>query len=173
MSETQKPTQSKKKRTLAKPKSRIYGVIVLAISFALACLVSITSLTPKRYDVSVGSPASEAITAPRMVEDGVNTEALRQAARNNVSPVYAVDEKLADTLISNAQSFFSALASFRNAADTMRAASAPVTGNGETDTDDARSWQDVISTNDLMAMLVKLPVRVMRCWTRRTRRSAI
>lgn len=160
MSETQKPTQSKKKRTLAKPKSRIYGVIVLAISFALACLVSITSLTPKRYDVSVGSPASEAITAPRMVEDGVNTEALRQAARNNVSPVYAVDEKLADTLISNAQSFFSALASFRNAANTMRAASAPVTGNGETDTDDARSWQDVISTNDLMAMLVKLPVRV-------------
>ena len=83
MSETQKPTQPKKKRTQPKPKSRIFGVIVLTVSFALACLVSITSLTPKRYDVSVGAPATEAINTPRMIEDSVNTEALRAAARNN------------------------------------------------------------------------------------------
>lgn len=160
VSETQKSTQPKKKRNAVKPKSRLYGVIVLAISFSIACLVSITSLTPKRYDVSVDSPASEAITAPRMVEDGVNTEALRQAARNNVSPVYAVDDKLAGTLISNAQSFFSALNSFRNAAITMRAENAAPVADGDADNIDARSWQEVISTNDLMAMLVKLPVRI-------------
>ncbi len=158
MSETQKPVPTKKKRTPAKPKSRIYGVIVLSISFALACLVSITSLTPKRYVVSVGSAATEAITAPRMVEDKVNTEALRSAARNNVSPVYAVDEKLADTLLSNAQSFFSALNSFRSAANALRAASGTAVGDGDNDADDVRTWQEVIPTSDLLAMLVKLPV---------------
>ena len=160
MSETQKTNSSKKKKTTTKPKSRIYGVIVLCLSFALACLVTITSLTPKRYEVSVGSASKEAITAPRMVEDSVNTEALRQAARDNVAPVYAVDEKLADTLISNAQSFFSALESFRNAANTTRAATKPIGGDGTAAQEDKRTWQEVISPTDLLAMLIKLPVKV-------------
>jgi len=160
VSETQKTNSSKKKKTTTKPKSRIYGVIVLCVSFALACLVTITSLTPKRYEVSVGSASKEAITAPRMVEDSVNTEALRQAARDNVAPVYAVDEKLADTLISNAQSFFSALASFRNAANTTRAATKPVGADGNAAQEDKRTWQEVISPTDLLAMLIKLPVKV-------------
>ena len=110
----------------------------------------------KRYEVSVGSPAKEAITAPRMVEDTVNTEALRQAARNNVKDVYAVDTKLADTLISNAQSFFSALSSFRNAAKDTRAASWAA-ANGGVENTDSRSWQEVIPTADLLSMLDKLP----------------
>ena len=160
MSETQKTNSNKKKKTTTKPKSRIYGVIVLCLSFALACLVTITSLTPKRYEVSVGSASKEAITAPRMVEDSVNTEALRQAARDNVAPVYAVDEKLADTLISNAQSFFSALASFRNAANTTRAATKPAGADGNAAQEDKRTWQEVISPTDLLAMLIKLPVKV-------------
>ena len=160
VSETQKPVKTKKKKAQPKPKSRIYGVIVMSISFALACLVSITSLTPKRYDVSVGSRATEAIATPRMVVDQVNTEALRQAARNNVAPVYAVDEKLADTLVSNAQSFFSALASFRNAANTTRAASKTAVGDGDGDADDTRTWQDLIPVADLTAMLEKLPVKI-------------
>jgi len=160
VSETQKNITRKKRRTTTKPKSRIYGVIVLCLSFALACLVTITSLTPKRYEVSVGSASKEAITAPRMVEDSVNTEALRQAARDNVAPVFAVDDKLADTLISNAQSFFSALTSFRNAANTTRAATATATGDGTTDNTDTRTWQEVIPHTDLLAMLVKLPVQI-------------
>ena len=160
MSETQKPIKNKKKKAQPKPKSRMYGVIVMSLSFALACLVSITSLTPKRYDVSVGATATEAISTPRMIVDEVNTEALRQAARNNVASVYAVDDKLADTLISNAQSFFSALASFRNAANTTRAASVTATGDGDNDADDTRTWQDVIAVADLTAMLDKLPVKV-------------
>ena len=160
MSESQKSMPRKKRKTTEKPKSRIYGVIVLIVSFTLACLVSLTSLTPKRYEVSVGSAAKEAITTPRMVVDSVNTEALREAARSNVSPVYAVDEKLADTLISNAQSFFSALNSFRNAANTTRAASKPVSADGTTVEEDTRTWQEVVTTTDLLAMLNKLPVKI-------------
>ncbi len=160
MSETQKSKDKKKRKANVKPRSRAYGVIVLSISFALACLVTITSLTPKRYEVSVGTAAKEAITAPRMVEDTVNTEALRQAARDNVAPVYTVDETLADTLISNAQSFFSALSSFRNAANATRAASKPAAADGSTDTEDKRTWQEVIPTSDLLAMLVNFPIKI-------------
>ena len=125
MSVTQNTAKTKKRKTAVQPGSRAYGAIVLALAFGLACVVTLTSLTPKRYEVSVGNAAKEAITAPRMVEDSAITEALRQAARNKVSAVYAVDDELADTLISGAQSFFSALKSFRNAATDIRATTAP------------------------------------------------
>lgn len=159
MSETQNTTPEKRKKAPVKQKSRIYGVIVLAVSFALASLVTITSLTPKRYEVSVGTAAQEAVTAPRMVEDKVNTEALRQAARNNASAVYTVDDKLADMLISNAQSFFSALSSFRNTASATRAATL-TSADPENPATDTRTWQEVIPTADLLALLAKLPVSI-------------
>jgi hypothetical protein len=159
VSETQNTTPEKRKKAPVKQKSRIYGVIVLAVSFALASLVTITSLTPKRYEVSVGTAAQEAVTAPRMVEDKVNTEALRQAARNNASAVYTVDDKLADMLISNAQSFFSALSSFRNTASATRAATL-TSADPENPATDTRTWQEVIPTADLLALLAKLPVSI-------------
>ena len=87
MSGTQSTNRNKRKKATVQPSFRAYGVIVLALAFALNCVVTLTSLTPKRYEVSVGSPAKEAVTAPRMIEDTVNTEALRQAARNNVAAV--------------------------------------------------------------------------------------
>jgi putative nucleotidyltransferase with HDIG domain len=160
---------SRKKRTTKKRTKKqstygkAFGLIAIAIVFALSCIVSITSLTPKRYEVSEGSVASETITAPRIVEDTVVTEALRQSARNNVDPVYSVDTSMADTLISGAQSFFSALKSFKNTAEDIKASTAPtITGaDGETyASDDTREWEDIITSNDLLAMLVKLPVSI-------------
>lgn len=163
-SEKQKNIRSKKKKRDDKPNALAYGFIVLLICFALSCLVTITSLTPKRYEVSVGEASKQAVTTPRMVVNKTMTEALKQAARNNVKDVYAVDTDLADTLISNAQSFFSALNSFRNAAKDIRAASL-TTGDGDTanppaGSTDTRTWQEVIPANDLLAMLVKLPVGI-------------
>ncbi len=155
--------KSKNHRSKQKPITRAFGLIALAIVFALSCVVSLTSLTPKRYEVSEGSVAKETIAAPRMVEDTVMTEALRQAARNVVEPIYSVDTELADTLISGAQSFFSALKSFRYTADDIKAETAPtVTGadGQEYPTDDTRSWEDIIPSSDLLAMLVKLPVSI-------------
>ena len=64
VSVTQNTAQSKKRKTAVQPGSRAYGAIVLALAFGLACVVTLTSLTPKRYEVSVGNAAKEAITAP-------------------------------------------------------------------------------------------------------------
>ncbi len=161
MPETQKIARPKKKKSDGKPNARFYGAFVMLLCFGLSCLVSITSLTPKRYEVSVGEVSKQAVTAPRMVVDTAMTDALKQAARNNVADVYAVDTDLADTLISNAQSFFSALNSFRNAAKDIRAASLAADSDDQTASGtDTRTWQEVIPTNDLLAMLVKLPVSI-------------
>ncbi len=146
-----------------KKQARTYGLFTIAAVFALSCIVTLTSLTPKRYEISEGSVSNDTITAPRMVENTVITEALRQAARNNIDPVYAVDTDIADRMISGAQSFFSALKSFRNAAEEIRAATAPTLlgeDGVEYPTEDTREWSEVISSNDLLAMLVKLPVSI-------------
>lgn len=153
----------KRKKSAAQPKIHAYGAIVLSLVFALSCLVTLTSLSPKRYEVSAGNPAKESITAPRMVEDAVITEALRQAARNQIAAVYAVDNELADTLISGAQSFFSALLSFQNAAAEIRASTAPTSTGADGKIyaeEDTRSWQEVIPSSELLAMLVNLPVSI-------------
>ena len=153
----------KKQKTKPKAQSRFYAVFTIALAFAMSCMVTLVSLTPKRYEVSVGSPSKETITAPRMVEDTEMTEALRAAARSGVKTVYSVDNKLADTLISGAQSFFSAVKSFKNAAEDIKASTAPTyTGSDGLvyNADDDRTWKEIIPTNDLLAMLVKLPVSI-------------
>ncbi|MEN6418570.1 MAG: hypothetical protein ABFC73_06575, partial [Clostridiaceae bacterium] len=154
---------TKKQKNKPKSQSKFYAVFTLMLAFALSCVVTLTSLTPKRYEVSEGSVAKETITAPRMVENTVMTEALRDAARSGVKTVYAVDTKLADSLISGAQSFFSAVMSFKNAAVEIKASTAPTITGADGNTypaDDDRTWNEIIPTNDLLAMLVKLPVSI-------------
>lgn len=164
MANTQKHgAKAQKKSAKNGQSSGAYGVVSLAVAFALACLVTITSLTPHRYEVSEGSVSKDTITTPRMIENTEVTEALREAARNGVKSVYSVDVNLADTLISGAQSFFSALKSFKNTAEDIRAASAPTITGADGNiypAEDNRAWKDVIPTNDLLAMLVKLPVSI-------------
>ena len=153
----------KKKKSRQKKRFHPYCLFVIAAVFALNCVVTLTSLTPKRYEVSEGAVAAETIVAPRMTEDTTTTEALRQAARDGVTSILTVDTDLADTLIAGAQSFFSALKSFRNAAEETRAATAPtqtgVDGLIYT-TEDTRTWEEVISESDLLALLVKLPMPI-------------
>lgn len=154
---------TKKQKNKPKSQSKFYAVFTLTLAFALSCAVTLTSLTPKRYEVSEGSVSKVTITAPRMVEDTVMTEALRDAARSGVKTVYAVDTKLADSLISGAQSFFSAVMSFKNAAVEIKASTAPTITGADGNTypaDDDRTWNEIIPTNDLLAMLVKLPVSI-------------
>ncbi len=154
-----KKRSSKKKSKKLRPISLI---LVLAV-FAFNCVTTITALTPKRYEVAVGSVSAQTITAPRMVENPAQTEALKDAARKNAAPVYTIDSSLADTLISNAQSFFTALASLRSTAQDIRAASAPAETAADGSVialEDTRSWQEVLSENELLALTLKLPVAV-------------
>lgn len=152
-----------RKRKRSRPRGLTLGIILIAGAFAFNSLVVVTSLTPKRYEVAEGSPASETVYAPRMVENPTATQALQQAARNGVPTVYQVDSRLADTLISGAKSFFTALASFRSTANDVRTASIPTRTLADgtvVASDDTRTWQEVIPQSDLLAMILKLPVSI-------------
>lgn len=147
----------KKKNRRFRGQSRTLGLLLLAGLFALNTLVALLSLSQKRYDVSVGQTATETIYATRAIEDTEATEALRQAARDAVQTVYALDKSLAESLEEGVRSFFTELASLRAEAAGIRTASAPVDANGNVLTD-SRSWQVVIAQDQLLSMLAKLPM---------------
>lgn len=156
---TDRKTDRKKKTRRFRGQSRTLGLLLLAGLFALNALVALLSLSQKRYAVSVGQPAPETIYATRAIEDTEATEALRQAARDAVQTVYALDKSLAETLEEGVRSFFTALASFRTEAADIRTASAPVDASGTALTD-SRSWQVVIAQDELLSMLAKLPMPI-------------
>ena len=62
-------------------------LIALATYFVLFALIS-AAITPERYDIRIGAPASVTILASRDVEDTVTTEMLRDAAAAQVDLSY-------------------------------------------------------------------------------------
>lgn len=150
------PDRRRKNRRF-RGRSQMIGLLLLVGLFGFNTLVALLSLSQKRYDVSVGAVAPETIHATRATEDTTATEALRQAARNGVETVYALDDSLADTLVEGAGSFFTALTAFRADAAGIRTASAPTLPDGTPLTDE-RSWQVVIAQDDLLSMLAALPM---------------
>ncbi len=146
-----------------KRRMRLFPVLVMAAIFAFNCLTTLTSLTPKRYEVAVGMPAGETITAPRMVENQAATEARRQSARDGVANVYSIDTELANDLITQTRRFFTALLSLRTTAEDIRASTAPmeIAADGtQLPTEDTRNWENVISETDLLTMTAGLPVPI-------------
>lgn len=144
-----------KKRRRMKRSLPLAGALFTAALFALNCVVSLSVLTPKKYELSLGLPAPETIVAPQSVEDTAATEALRQAARSGAAPVYTLDKAYTAELTAKAEAFFEAVSAFRSDAADLRAASAPA-GGGE----DLRSWRSVVRESELSTMLLRLPVRL-------------
>ena len=150
-------TDRRKKKLRLRSAGQLIGLLLLAALFALNALVALTSLSQRKYSVSIGMPAPETIRAPRETEDAAATEARRQAARNAVETVYSLDEALADSLVSDAEAFFAALDGLRAEAASLRTASAPQAADG-TPLEDDRSWQVVIAQDELLRMLSGLPL---------------
>ncbi len=142
---------------------RPVSILLIAVCFVLNSAVALTVLSPKQYSVAVGDIAIDTIYATRTIEDSVTTAALRQAARNAVSPVYAVDSASAEKLVTDASAFFTALKGVREKAREVRLESAPVvTGeDGEqTAGDDTRTWQVVIPQDNLRILFRALPITI-------------
>ncbi|MBQ3108954.1 MAG: HDIG domain-containing protein [Clostridia bacterium] len=107
-------------RARGKKPIRPLSILLLLIMYVVACAAVLVALTPKRYAVTVGAVAPETIHAPRAIEDAGTTEALRDAARNNVQPVYRVDEQSVASINSAAQEYFKGLNQIRTDADKIR-----------------------------------------------------
>ena len=125
-------------------------VLILVILLAVSYVCAITALTPKRYDVGIGTVAEETITATRTVEDTATTEALRDAARASTPVVYDLDEEQANALIGQAEGFFREVQAFRAQAQTIRSQTQSA--------DFGTAWESVLSLTQMQELLSKFDV---------------
>ncbi|HMM31765.1 MAG TPA: HDIG domain-containing protein [Clostridia bacterium] len=120
---------------------RYCSAALLAVAFLVMYIIAAVELTPKRYELSVGSAAPETIFATRDVTDDAATEALRALARRNTPKVYRIDTEKAESLKAQAQAFFDALETLRAKAKNL----ALVQGTELTSLANAQAWADFLT----------------------------
>ena len=93
---------------------RLSRKAVLAILVLCVFGIVAIAITPKSYDLQVGSVPEENITAPREVEDTAATDALKKRAREAVSPVYSKDGAETVTMQEKIQAYYEEIDQVRN-----------------------------------------------------------
>ena len=76
-------------------------VYVLIAGTAVLCLLLMIAITPKRYDLRVGSISPATITASKEVEDEIATRQQEEAAANAVDPTYIFKEDVASQVMAD------------------------------------------------------------------------
>lgn len=89
--------------------SRLIAYSMLALAFALAMLCVNGTLTPMRYDLTVGEAATATIYAPSEAIDTVSTEILKQKARKETESVLSIDTAGIAQYKTDARAFFAAV----------------------------------------------------------------
>ena len=107
------------RKPLSRKRTRMLGLLLLAAAFAATCLMVLADMTPKLYDVGIGEPSPDTITAPKSISDEAATQALRDSARANAQKVYAIDDALTARYVTGAEGFFSSLYEMRASALSM------------------------------------------------------
>ena len=88
----------------------------LSLVLVVVILLSAIAVTPKSYQLEVGSVYQENITAPREVEDAAATKDLKKRAREAVSPVYSKDGAETVAMQEQIQAYYNQVDQVRNKA---------------------------------------------------------
>lgn len=143
----------------------LVSMLMAVLAFAACFVAAVVVLTPKLYDVSAGSKATQNIVAQRSVVNAAATQALRDVAANEVQAVYKLDDLLAHNYSQGATAFFQEINSLRREADALRAAysGSRLRATGGLSVSE---WQLVVGAAELQEMLTrfKMPLSVDEGW---------
>lgn len=118
--EVQKPENSKKYRMRNTDKkqsifqnTKVISLIVLICIFLLTYFVTIANLTPEKYNIQVGSVATETIEATKDIVDSYTTDLNKKAASDSVNTKYTQDNTAQTAYVANETTFFDGLISLK------------------------------------------------------------
>ncbi|MCE5234423.1 MAG: HDIG domain-containing metalloprotein [Clostridiaceae bacterium] len=131
--------------------ARYFSAALLAVAFLAMYVIAALQLTPKRYELSVGSTAPETIYAARDVVDDAASEALRALARRNAPKVYRIDTDKVASLRAEAQGFFDALGAMRSDAKNIVLNA----GGNLADFMDAGAWSELLSAEQAASLAAR------------------
>ncbi|MGI6172663.1 MAG: HD family phosphohydrolase [Christensenellales bacterium] len=97
-----KKRQKAERHAAPKNTSLAIGILTALLLYAMLAM----AVTPERLDLCAGDIAPKTITAPRDVEDEIETELLREAAVNAVQPSYTSDETVMNAVIESLREAF-------------------------------------------------------------------
>ncbi|MGI6663999.1 MAG: HD family phosphohydrolase [Christensenellaceae bacterium] len=90
----QKVAQRKRANRKILASSHIFSVGLYAILFVFCVVIAVNATLGASHTFEVGKISDETVTAPRDIVDEAATELAREAARQNVKPIYYVDESI-------------------------------------------------------------------------------
>lgn len=110
-------TQSIYERLMSR--QHLFRLSVIAVGTFLVLLSAIGSISPKRYQLSVGMVPNVTIFATKDVVDEVTTQANRSLAAASVTPTYKFAEDVTEQVMANLDNLLSQLSAVRQYAETL------------------------------------------------------
>lgn len=133
-------------KQINKKNARLISLGMLAVSLVIAFVCVNGVLTPIRYDVKVGEPSPSTILATCEAVDEINTEIMREKARNEAGNVYGIDSDKVSEYQKGAQSFFNGISAlYDKAVATLDQETALPTS--------AAQWEEVLSSSTKQVLL--------------------
>lgn len=93
--------------------------LIIGIGSLLCLLIFLVTVTPKRYNLSVGMVPNQTIAANKDVVDEVTTLRNREQAANAVTPIYHFQEGVADKVMLNLDSVYAQMLAVRQFAQSL------------------------------------------------------
>ena len=100
-------------------RQRLFRLSVMAVGTLLVMLSFIVSISPKRYQLSVGMVPNVTIFATKDVVDEVTTQTNRNLAAAAVTPTYKFAEEVTEQVMASLDNLFVQLSAVRQYAETL------------------------------------------------------
>ena len=100
-------------------RQRLFRILMIAAGTLLVLLASFISISPKRYQLTVGMVPNVTIFATKDVVDEVTTQSNRNLAAAAVTPTYKFAEDVTEQVMTNLDNLFVQLSAVRQYAETL------------------------------------------------------
>lgn len=100
-------------------RQRLFRMLIIAAGTLLVLIASLISISPKRYQLTVGMVPNVTIFATKDVVDEVTTQSNRNLAAAAVTPTYKFAEDVTDQVMTNLDNLFVQLSAVRQYAETL------------------------------------------------------
>ena len=100
-------------------RQRLFRLSVIAVGTLLVLLASFVSISPKRYQLSVGMVPNVTIFATKDVIDEVTTQTNRNLSAAAITPTYKFAEEVTEQVMSKLDSLFLQFSAVRQYAETL------------------------------------------------------
>ncbi len=112
-------SEKKKPSIIERIKKARYQLLIYLAATIIIFIMLLLTISPVKYDLSVGMVPPVTIAASKDIVDEVTTQARREEAARQVIPIYTYQENITENVLYNLDQVFSQLRAVRQYGDTL------------------------------------------------------